>query len=107
MSRTRRARLEPILERVGLLAEPGMLLDLRRPADVLIERAIATPQAAGAPLAASMSLALDIKGIIKGYRPAVIIAVCALIAFRRWADRPACSVVGDSRGGGRLPTGRS
>ena len=35
----RRALLNPILERVGLLAEPGVLLDLRRPADVLIEGA--------------------------------------------------------------------
>lgn len=28
----RRARLEPVLERVGLLPEPGRFLDLRRPA---------------------------------------------------------------------------
>ena len=32
-----RARLQPQLERAGLLHEPGIFLELRRPADVLVE----------------------------------------------------------------------
>ena len=57
-----RGRLGPILERAGLLSEPGVLLDLRRPADVLIERALnVVPGAQGSsPLA---RLALDVKVI--------------------------------------------
>ena len=35
-----RGRLNPELERTGLLAEQGVLLDLRRPADVLINEAL-------------------------------------------------------------------
>jgi hypothetical protein len=57
-----RGRLDPVLERVGLLAEPGMLLDLRRPADVLIEGALNSQ--AGAPGASPLDrLALDVKVI--------------------------------------------
>ena len=55
-----RARLNPKLERIGLLAEPGVLLDWRRPADVLIESS--GPRAAGGPLAADR-LAIDVKVI--------------------------------------------
>ena len=45
-----RGRLDPALERVGLLAEAGVLLDLQRPADVLIDRALnSQPSGLGAP----------------------------------------------------------
>ena len=51
-----RARLQPQLEKAGLLAEPGIFLELRRPADVLVE---------GLPShgrnSASAKVALDIK----------------------------------------------
>lgn len=55
----RRASLEPVLERVGLPAELGMFLDVRRPADVLIEEAMASPSdsAIAAPLIAATPLA--------------------------------------------------
>ena len=55
-----RARLNPTLERTGLLAEPGVLLDWRRPADVLIESS--GPRASAGPLAADR-LAIDVKVI--------------------------------------------
>jgi hypothetical protein len=54
----RRGDLKAVLERVGLLSEPGMLLDLRRPADILIEGALA-----GTWTGACERLALDIKVI--------------------------------------------
>lgn len=57
-----RGFLKPVLERVGLLSEPGVLLDLRRPADVLIESALNSVP--GAPGSSPMTrLALDVKVI--------------------------------------------
>ena len=57
-----RAKTNPELEKAGLLAEPGVLLELRRPADVLIEGVMRV-----GPAAASVSpierTALDIKVI--------------------------------------------
>jgi hypothetical protein len=65
-----RGRLQPILERIGLLAEPGMLLDLRRPADVLIEGAL-NSQAGGPGSSPLDRLALDVK-VINALGPAHI-----------------------------------
>jgi hypothetical protein len=57
-----RGQLHPVLERVGLLAEPGILLDMRRPADVLIEGALNTVP--GVPGSSAVArLALDVKVI--------------------------------------------
>ena len=58
-----RGCLRPVLERAGLLAEPGVLLDLRRPADVLIEGAL-NPVRGAAGSSPTARLALDVKVII-------------------------------------------
>ena len=55
-----RAKTNPELEKAGLLAEPGMLLDLRRPADVLIEGVMRTDHAATL-LSPMERTALDVK----------------------------------------------
>jgi hypothetical protein len=54
-----RGQCRPVLERVGLLAEPGVLLDMRRPADVLIEQALSNSP----DTSAYARLALDVKVI--------------------------------------------
>lgn len=58
----RRARLAPVLERVGW---PGMLPDMRRPADVSMEQALEPPDPATGPGDTSTSTrpALDVKVI--------------------------------------------
>ena len=53
-----RARVNPRLEKAGLLSEPGVFLELRRPADVLIDEAL---QGSG-PAGPVSRVALDIKG---------------------------------------------
>ena len=54
----KRASLRPQLEKAGLLQEPGIFLELRRPADVLVEGL-----ASAGPGSAPMRVALDIKVI--------------------------------------------
>jgi hypothetical protein len=81
-----RARLNPTLERTGLLAEPGVLLDWRRPADVLIESS--DPRASAGPLAADR-LAIDVK-VINALGPshfdATLRGPCAAAAaYYHWA----------------------
>jgi hypothetical protein len=56
-----RALADPEIERAGLLSEPGMLLDLRRPADVLVKLARASQ--AHRPCSATERVAIDIKVI--------------------------------------------
>jgi hypothetical protein len=55
----RRARVNPKLEKAGLLSEPGVFLELRRPADVLIEGALRGARDCG-PVE---RVALDVKVI--------------------------------------------
>ena len=58
----RRADVDPILERAGILLDPSLRTELRRPADVLVH--MARQGARGAPaLDPSVRLALDIKVI--------------------------------------------
>jgi hypothetical protein len=59
-----RAQLDPKVERTGLLAEPGVLLDWRRPADVFIE----DWRLHGGPVVADR-LAIDVK-VINALAPA-------------------------------------
>ena len=56
----RRARVDPQLERAGLIVEAGMFLELRRPADVLAQLA-RDPATAPQGLAPTESVALDVK----------------------------------------------
>lgn len=61
----RSAWLAPVLERLGSLAEPGMLLDMRRPADVLTEQALEprAPNTCAGDTSTSTRLALDVRVI--------------------------------------------
>ena len=59
----RRARVNPLLERAGLLADPGVFLELRRPADVRIKLARRDEAGTGAAPAPSETVALDVKVI--------------------------------------------
>ena len=57
----RRGQLRPVLEKAGILEEPGVLIDLRRPADVLVTGLRASGN--GNRPGISQRTALDIKVI--------------------------------------------
>ena len=57
-----RGRLAPVLERAGLLSDASLLVDLRRPADILIEGALNGQVGVGGPQPLDR-LALDVKVI--------------------------------------------
>eukprot|EP00973_Karenia_brevis_P039155 5408177-Karenia_brevis.AAC.1 len=56
----KRAALRPQLEKAGLLHEPGIFLQMRRPADVLVE---GLGQASGLSAGVNVRVALDVKVI--------------------------------------------
>ena len=58
----RRANVDPQLERAGIFADPGLRVELRRPADVLVTMAREQPGGGGPPTSTE-HLALDIKVI--------------------------------------------
>jgi hypothetical protein len=61
----RRGQLQPVLEKCGILDEPGVLVSLRRPADVLVDSLSrgAVQQQQQRPEEAPKKVALDIKVI--------------------------------------------
>ena len=78
----RRGNLHPVLERAGLLNEPGLFLEMRRPADVLIEGALLGPGSSTLE-----HLAIDVK-VINALGPAHADASCSdpLAAMQRYHD---------------------